>query len=381
MRRTMTVAAIAAALTMSIAAAPAAAATTLGSTATSAASGCGADVVVWGTDPAFTVPAGGGIITSMATTAPSATGQMSFKVVRGSTIIGSSALTPIALGTTRVAMHVPVTGGEFIGLWTGNAPCAASASGNITGKGSVGGDPAVGTTITGATTSTSATLAVEATLEPDADHDGFGDDTEDSCPSDASIHTGSCLVDIGVTQSVVPSTIGVGDVAVATVTLANGSAGTAQGVALGATLTPGLQLVSTIPSAGCAFTPALSCPLGSLAGGANTVAALVVKGVKTGSQTIASGSTTSSTDPNAANNTAASTVKVERREAVVCTVPKLTGLTKAFAKTLLEAVHCKLGKVTRKAARKGKTGTVIKQSKKPRTKLKAGSRVGVTLKK
>jgi hypothetical protein len=376
--RKILIAAVGLFASISIVAAPAQAATTLGSSATAMVGDCGDGVVAWGTDPAFTVPAGGGVITSMATTAP-AGGQISFKVVRGTTIIAASGLIPVVASTNRVAMHVPVTGGEFIGMWTGNANCAVSSSGNIAGT-AAASDPPAGTTLTGVTTSSSATLAVEATLEPDADHDGFGDESEDSCPADAAIHSGSCVVDVGVTQTVVPARIGVGDVAVATVTVTNGSTGTATGLALGATLTPGLKLVSTIPSAGCAFTPALSCPLGALAGGGNTVAALVVQGVKPGSETITSGSSTSSTDPNAANNTATSKVAVERRVALVCTVPKLTGLTKAFAKTLLQAVHCKLGKVTKKASAKGKAGTVIKQSKKPKTKLKAGSRVNVTLK-
>jgi hypothetical protein len=323
MRRTLTAAAGLAAC-ISIAAAPAQAATTLGTTATAMSGDCGPGVVAWGTDPAFTVPAGGGVITSMATTAP-AGGQISFKVVRGTTIIGTSALIPVAGGTSRAAVHVPVTGGEFIGMWTGHANCAASStSGNIAGA-AAASDPPAGTNVSGVTTSSASTLAVEATLEPDADHDGFGDETEDSCPTDPAIHEGSCQVDVGVKQSVIPSTIGIGDVAVATVTLANGSTGTATGLTLGATLTPGLQLVSTLPTAGCAFIPALSCPLGSLAGGASATAALVVKGIKTGKQTITTGSSTSSTDPTAANNTAMSTVTVEKRQAVKCRVPKLKG--------------------------------------------------------
>src|SRR5262249_45082054 len=31
-----------------------------------------------------------------------------------------------------------------------------------------------------------AALALQATVEPDADHDGFGDETQDQCPTDAS---------------------------------------------------------------------------------------------------------------------------------------------------------------------------------------------------
>jgi beta-lactam-binding protein with PASTA domain len=87
------------------------------------------------------------------------------------------------------------------------------------------------------------------------------------------------------------------------------------------------------------------------------------------------------TDPSAANNGLTATVKVEQRVPLVCAVPSLKGLTKSVAKRLLAATNCKLGKATKKAAAKGKTGTVIKQSKKAGSKLKAGSKVNVTLKK
>jgi hypothetical protein len=36
-------------------------------------------------------------------------------------------------------------------------------------------------------------LLVQADIEPDADHDGFGDETQDSCPSQAAVHSGPCL--------------------------------------------------------------------------------------------------------------------------------------------------------------------------------------------
>jgi beta-lactam-binding protein with PASTA domain len=99
-----------------------------------------------------------------------------------------------------------------------------------------------------------------------------------------------------------------------------------------------------------------------------------VKGLKTGKQSLTVGSSTSSTDPNATNNTASTTITVEKRQAVKCRVPKLKGLTKAFAKTLLKAVNCRLGKATGK-------GKISKQAKKPGSVLPAGTKVNVTLRK
>jgi hypothetical protein len=36
-------------------------------------------------------------------------------------------------------------------------------------------------------------MLVQAVAEPDADHDGYGDDTQDSCPSQAGVHAGPCV--------------------------------------------------------------------------------------------------------------------------------------------------------------------------------------------
>jgi beta-lactam-binding protein with PASTA domain len=108
---------------------------------------------------------------------------------------------------------------------------------------------------------------------------------------------------------------------------------------------------------------------------------VVVRGVKAGAQSLSTAAGPTANDPNAANNTATTAITVERRVALKCNVPSLKGLTKAVAKRLLTAVHCKLGKVTRKTARSGTPGTVIKQAKKAGAKLPAGSKVNVTLRK
>jgi hypothetical protein len=384
MRRSLIVAAFA-----SLAITSPAAATTLGSTSASTLN-CVSDLFAWQTDESFTVPPGGGFITSLATTAPASAAagkHMTLKVVRATgtsvTIVATTAPFVVAAGVNRIPVRIPVTGGEVLGLYTSDgASCAVSsgAGGAAHFVSPAGGDPAVGATMS-SSPGESATLAVEATFEPDADHDGFGDETEDSCATDPAIHTGPCQIDLGLTQTVTPATIGVGDVAVATVTLKNGSTGPAAGVTLGATVTPGLQIVSTIPATGCVFVPALSCLLGSLAAGGSVVSGLVLKGITVGAQSVASEVTTSSTDPNAANNSTSSPITVEQRVAVRCVVPKLTGLTKAFARQLLTAVNCRLGKATAKKAKKGRKGTVIKQARKAKTVLPVGTKVNVTLKK
>jgi Domain of unknown function DUF11/PASTA domain len=301
----------------------------------------------------------------------------------GVTVLASTPEITEVAGVNTVAMNVPVKTGDVLGFYSSDgADCAVSlgGGGSVSVKSPAGGDPAVGTTVT-PDSSGAATLAISATFEADADHDGFGDETQDSCPTDPAIHTGPCITDLSATQSVTPTTIGVGDVAVATVTLANGSTGLAQGVTATAKVTPGLQVVSMIPGSGCTFSPDLTCSFGNLAGGASTVLAVVVRGVTTGAQSLSTSVAPTSSDPNTANNTATTAVTVEKRVTARCNVPSLKGLSKAISKRLLSAAGCKLGKVSKTKSKKGKKGTVIKQSPKAGSKLAPGSKVAVTLKK
>jgi hypothetical protein len=184
-----------------------------------------------------------------------------------------------------------------------------------------------------------------------------------------------------VSATVTPATIGVGDLAVMTGTVGNAGPSPASDVALHAATTAGMDIVSTFPSAGCAFTTDLACPLGALAKDASAPFAFIVKATSIGAKTLTASVSSSSTDPTAANNSASGTVTVEQRVPLVCTVPSLKGLTKAVAKRLLEAVHCKLGKATKKKAKQGRRGTVIKQATKAKSVLPVDSKVNVTLRK
>lgn len=64
----------------------------------------------------------------------------------------------------------------------------------------------------------------------------------------------------------------------------------------------------------------------------------------------------------------------------VCAVPKLKGKTIAQAKKKLKQANCKLGKVRHKSANSAKQrGKVISQSKKPKTQLDPGTKIGVVV--
>ena len=223
-----------------------------------------------------------------------------------------------------------------------------------------------------------ARLAVAARFEADADGDGFGDETQDSCPTDGAITTGPCVVDARVTAAGTPATIEVGDIAVIDVSAINPGPGTVRGAALAAALPAGLAGVLVTPHS-CTLTAGLSCALGDLAAGSRD-AALVLRGTKPGTYSVRVVLTTTSTDTNPTNNTAVVALKVVPKVTQRCKVPSLKKRTRSFAAALLKAAGCRLGK-TKKKASSGRSGLVLKQSKKAGTSVPLRTKVNITVSK
>jgi hypothetical protein len=135
-----------------------------------------------------------GVITSWAHRADAAPPELRFRVVRqfGETnyfaLVGESASTPQAANElNEFPVRIPVKGGDVIGLFLG--PSTAYHCSSATGKtadvwyyalGSVGTE----TLFVGPQSTYK--FDVSAQLEPDVDGDGFGDETQDLCPSNAS---------------------------------------------------------------------------------------------------------------------------------------------------------------------------------------------------
>jgi len=87
--------------------------------------------------------------------------------------------------------RLPIPAGGYVGLATESLdiPSLRSAPGSSLAKLHDGAD---GTVYSEPGTITATELAYDADIEPDADHDGYGDVTQDSCPGDASVHDGAC---------------------------------------------------------------------------------------------------------------------------------------------------------------------------------------------
>ena len=161
--------------------------------------------------PGYAVPAGGGVITSWSHKAHGAVGrELALKVLRPQggtsyTVIGGDPfriLTPSVVNTFDT--RIPVEAGDLLSLRVGNPPsggpfdfgggasCAfPAAAGNTMHQGASPSDPAPGSTQALGNSYTLYRLNVTANVEPDADDDGYGDETQDACPANTSTH-GAC---------------------------------------------------------------------------------------------------------------------------------------------------------------------------------------------
>jgi hypothetical protein len=142
-----------------------------------------------------------GVITSWSFRADSSPPQLKFKVARPEgansfTIVGESGVrspVPSQLNTFS-DVRIPVRVGDVIGFYLASpGPCLINPSPGYDFS-YVFGDQAPGTTeVFTPCGGCGSQLDVSASLEPDADNDGFGDETQDACPTDETTQ-GACLI-------------------------------------------------------------------------------------------------------------------------------------------------------------------------------------------
>ncbi|HET6509581.1 MAG TPA: PASTA domain-containing protein [Baekduia sp.] len=391
----------AACLLLSIAvAAPARGATTIGDTTTPvSAPGGGPIIVVQATDPSdasYAVPAGGGVITSVAATTSNPT---TFLVVRPGgaasyTVVGTQALTaPASMTLATASTRIPVEAGDRLGIFVPSGSGTAAASDPVAGYATFAAStaPTSGQTLSSPDASGLSRVSLSATVEPDADHDGYGDETQDSCPSNPAIHVGPCATDLSVRASVAQSTIAQDDVTTITAPI---SASDAEATDVTATLSvPGaLAVVAAVaPGGDCENGPAgYVCPVGDIAAGHPRKVYLVVRGANPGAWTVGVSVRTPVTDTDPQNDSASVGVTVTTPPASggspqvpsdpgpkLCTVPSLKGKTAAAARTALTKAGCAAGKATGSKARKAK---VRSQTIPAGVQVLAGTKVGYGLK-
>jgi hypothetical protein len=157
----------------------------------------------------YQVPAGS-VITSWATNARQVGGAMALKVLAKGTDLGggnssytvlqtSETQTTIANQVNQFRTRVPVPDGGTVGLHLPNGaftqkcffdPNTANNAQNVVHHGD-SPTGAVGSTFNTDVVVPNARLNLQVTYEPDADLDGFGDETQDLCPTNAATQ-GAC---------------------------------------------------------------------------------------------------------------------------------------------------------------------------------------------
>ena len=139
----------------------------------------------------YVVPSAG-VITSWSYQAAASPPQLRLKVARPQggdmfLIVGESS--PQAPGPNALATYptrISVEAGDALALTiTADGECYRNVAPSYHWR-NLFADPAVGTSPTFDADNTGLQFDIAASLEPDADHDGFGDETQDQCPTNAS---------------------------------------------------------------------------------------------------------------------------------------------------------------------------------------------------
>ena len=126
-----------------------------------------------------------------------------------------------------------------------------------------------------------ATLLVTGVIEPDADHDGWGDETQDACPAEGSLHVAPCNADIALAMAG-PAFGVVGRDTPYVVTVVNRGPSAAAGVTLTDVIPAGARFVRTEGAAACTPGATLRCTLPAIAPGAGGVLTIVLAGTAEG---------------------------------------------------------------------------------------------------
>jgi hypothetical protein len=174
-----------------IGAGSAGAATEIGTTFDPGTSFCGNLLLQSVSPPTDTYAApSAGVVTSWSYQASSVPVQLQLKIGRAAgtnqfTIVGESAVeTASSSGPNTFQTRIPVQAGDLIGLRpvSTGPPCIRGMSPGYSYSAYVmGNDLSPGTTATFNPPNPNVQMDVAANLEPDADTDGFGDETQDRC--------------------------------------------------------------------------------------------------------------------------------------------------------------------------------------------------------
>jgi len=370
------------------------AATEIGdSTSTPAGPGGGPNTYIQTGDPTgrtYAVPAGGGVITRWATQVGTSTGvsaTVKLKVLRPVAggkflVVGSAPGTFTGTGSfarSSFSAQIPVQAGDRIGIYVPSGPSVGGAAGPGGSISTFSGEAVDGAEITPPAPSSGTALLISATVEPDADGDGFGDESQDACLGDAAHAVAPCGADLAPSLSFRPRGVSPGDVSLVTATIRSLAGGTAPNASVDLTVPGGVRVLSAVGAAGdCTRAGALlSCPLGDVPRGGERRAYVLVRSLRRGNFVFTAHSLYG-IELNGANDV--TTARLRSAPGLskdgYCKVPKLRGSTRVRAKAKLTKAGCRLG---RASGAKSKRAHVTSQAIPPGTQVRIGTKVGVTL--
>lgn len=244
-------------------------------------------------------------------------------------VVGQSDVMPLTPhGLTPFPTRIAVRAGDLLALdvptsSSRNVLCSWKRTGVTEGDVEVYGtqDASPGNTVTngGGGTNVNERINVSAILEPDADGDGFGDESQDRCPGVPGSLQGCPKADLSISKVASGVSVFGGQNVRYTLTARNNGPDAAPNVVVSDALPAGASLISAVPSTGtCKGT---SCNVGALASGATATVTVLVSmgslGAMTDRATIdsptldqAAKNAIGAGDPNPANNSASVTTTV-----------------------------------------------------------------------
>jgi uncharacterized repeat protein (TIGR01451 family) len=275
----------------------------------------------------YTVPSDG-VITSWQFEADAAGAQVKLKVLRANpdgsyTVVGSSDVetvgpTPDGSTPTTAATfqtRISVKAGDYIGTTGISSDPSGSPGKTVAFTGDqndtillVAGDQDTGSTATYSNVN-SIRVDATATIEPDADHDGFGDETQDKCPTDPNVQA-VCTANLKLSVRADKKIVHPGDQVTFTIDAHNDGPSIARTVQVSASLSPELRLLGTTGGT-CTGGESLMCQMGDVGPNTDAMLTVVAKALTTGLGSVAARTFTNTTEPNTRDNSAPGSVSIQ----------------------------------------------------------------------
>jgi Ca2+-binding RTX toxin-like protein len=263
----------------------------------------------------YTVPVDG-VITSWSFQSETVASTVRLKAVRrnddGSYFVaGESELQTTTPGQLQsFPTRVPVRAGDFIGTAASTGKTVAYTGANEDTVVLAPNDQPAGSSATYSNVQ-GIRVNVTAQIEPDADGDGFGDESQDLCNNDPTVQT-ACAADLRLEAAAERATVYPDGEIAFNLRVTNGGSSRAIAVKVTAELSDELRLVGTEGGV-CTGGPPLTCTVGDLAKDQTATVKLVAKALRTGTGSVAARASSSTVDPSVAANAAGATVEVRWR--------------------------------------------------------------------